>query len=695
MHANLEITGTALARTASCALLGAAVSVVAFGAGWITRYTFREGLAPAILAFVRRLQDVSGVSVFGLPQGPNPQGVGGAGPPGPAATPDPEGGPASATGGGPAAVRQHRDEPSLARQLLAFIQGAESLPPADRKALAGRLVAERVVGLEVVFRIVLPGISRASVRDEVRRELTTQVLSLPAVVKGTRVEPEDVERIVFGWEITDVEAAFKGGGVRALAGLARGRPAHFFARLADEERAYAACVGRLSALDEASSAGTPGPRGSAHRPAPRLGAQGTGGRDESGPAPACPAGGTVTELGGAWACSVHGTRRSQYARGAQYTRYMGPVDRARQALSAGGAMEAIRCLHGLVRLCPQHAVAAFELGRALNAHGDFAAAHLHWQAWAGRMDKNAWACFMAAVASHAVGDVAAARRWVEAALGADPTAPPPTTFDRREFHVVRDKARQLGEMVARGVRHGDFSFGRDFEYPAGRCHVNMGLIRDAVLAYVRGYPQTHPLVARVKERKSDLYGRMKSTRDAKVLEGLKAQMVALRGKEQEIATGRGGPVMLRGLAQLLAQRSFGGCPAGGRYGLIKAQWLECTAHPGIFSDAVLLGDVRPASAEQEAMLSKALLNGVLNGEPRRKACFVLQKELVNTRPAVGPGAGVPLGATPPAGGRAMVCPEGGTFGTRLSPRGPPVVECSRHGSYQEYFSSGPQLARSP
>ena len=660
-------------------LLAVVCASVFFGAGWFLRYSMKAGVGGATQLFASRLFDA--LSLRPPPPKPSPTPSAGPSPtttatvaPSASATPPPRPRPKPPV------------ETSLKNEVLALIPTLQELQKSDQAALRATVTkwparpgAAEVIALgEQVDRLVY-------VKDPVRRGILYRLFALGTVMTEFKMDPnrqDEMERIAKGWDMPDVRKAFDRGGAAEVKKLAAGRPASFFIDLRREWPEFQVCRENLTALKEGKA--RPAPAGGAGPPDPKL-----------PPMVECPSGKGVYEQRGkgVWACTLHQTLDQPFPEAARLQWYIEPVEEALKTshLGAPGVEGALASLTEVLRLHPNHVW-------AVDAENEILAEAKAWQALKIHLDRylpakdplNARWAYLMAKACHEQLDFDGAKKFAGRAQNSIYTAPPPNVARLQDFFLLKDRALEIYNAANDKSRPEEIQWRRDEDQPSQLCVRNLTDVRTAIGQFVKGYPGTHPDLAKLRDKKRLAAELLAKTPPGPKLDTIKAKAKLIDDRIAQVTADTGGKMLWKGLVKFLAGYQVNPCPAGGRYTFERHQFLDCAKHPNILGERLDWEGHPPPTPEEEVQLSRGLLKGALAGDPKRRACFDVQKAYVASRGAQGVQPGEITTSTKLPDGQPLTCPAGkieavATGATTAR------VRCSYHGSYEEYFEGFGEL----
>jgi len=710
VESQLRFSSEPVVRVLVFSLVGVALSTVSFGSGWFLRYAVREGIP----ATVERLHERLESSIEALRKYPffdrvftallknDPENLGFelfhfTGPerarPRPTRSTKPLPSPApTASAAAPSVRPSVRPKPS-ARSLVSsvrvevsdYIAHAAELSPQDKQPLLqlvskwGNVNPEDILILsEKVDKLVY-------VKDVHKRPFLVGLFQLPGVLALLKLEGSDaadkVERIVMGWDVSDLRKAFNKNQLAGLHALSSGRPDGYFLGLAKEYGPFKGCLDNLKELAEGKARvtvqGATTQGSSPGRPGVAVVQCASGGRYEQRPEKV-------------WRCSVHGSLLAPFGRAVYLMLYHDPIERALKLDQSGQSEQALTALAQVLRLYPNQILAVNAVSEVYFHRKDWFTLREYLTPWIARYRGNARWLFMLAVASHAVGDVEKAKQFATAAQKASYSAPPPNFSTLKEFYLVKDRVKDVLDAASKGIRWGDYEFRNIEEYPSSQCARFLGDIRDEIVTFAARYPKNHPDLAIVKAKQAKLAQIVKNLKPgpgmAQTMAKVKAKEKELEERVNDILGDTDGRRMWKAMARSLSVAKLNSCPSQGRYTIDKAEWLECGEHPGIFPERVTVKTRTRPTREEEALLSRAILTGVLSTDLKRKACFGMQRDFINSRGTAGVQPGEITSSTTLPTGVLLRCPLGGQIKAEARTPGSTRVWCSYHGSFEEYFS---------
>lgn len=671
-----------LARVIGHPLMGMALAVFFFGGGWFMRYSVKHGIGGAAVLFQARLFDA--VSLKEKPK-PTPSPSASAAPvttsttaPAPAASPSPR--------PRPRPVTRPPEQVTVRNELLDLIDVTAELQKSDKQALRQLVMgwknpgtAEIVTFFEALDRL-------GYVKQAVRREIISRVFTLSTVqplFKLTRTE--EPMRIARGWDVPDIRKAHDTGGASAVKALASGRPAQFFIELAKEWPAYQVCRENLTLLKEGKAV-PQGAEGATPSPAPEPPSPSPDGATPEPPsAVECPARGTYGSRGkGVWHCSVHQTLDQPFAQAARLQWYIEPTEEAIKSAKSADPALAVGLLEEVLNVHPNQVLAANGIADILAQFKNWPRLKLHLERYIGKDPINARWGFLMSQACHGQLDYEGAKKWAVRTQGAAASAPPPNITRILDFYLYKDRALEIYTAAQGLVRPEEYPFKKDDAQASSECLRNLTEVRSAIARFVDGYPGSHPDLPVLRAKQSKAQELLKSVPPGPKLEAIRAKAKAIDDRIALLMSDAEGKLMWRSLAKFLAGYQVNHCPAGGRYTLERHQWLDCSKHPEILGERLEWGKRAAPTPDEELQLSRAILNGALAGDPKRRACFQMQKEYVAGRGADGVQPGEITTSTKLPGGQPFVCESGSMQAVAVSAT-QAIVRCDFHGSYEEYF----------
>jgi hypothetical protein len=673
-----------LHRVVGHPLLGMALAGLFFGAGWFVRYSIRHGMGGATHLFQQRLIDAFSFR----PRPPKPD-------PSPSASPSPlTTAPSAASPSAPPAARPRRppppsEKPTIRAQVLDLLRGSPELQKTDKHRLVQMVQgwknpgpAEILTLLEAVDKLLYK-------KDAARRGIIWNVLALTTVAELLKLDKTiDAERIAKGWDVPDIRKAFDTEGPPALKKLAAGRPAQFFIDLKKKWGPFQVCRDNLTQLKEAKA--RPESGASPATTPPR-----TGGATEP-PAVECPDGGTYEQRAtGSWTCTIHQSLDQPFPEAARLAWYIEPVEEALKTARMGQAQNGVDALAEVLRIHPGHVW-------AVDATNEILAEAKAWPTLKGHLERHLaakdplnvrWAYLMAK-ACHETLDFDGAKKFAGRTQNAVPNVPPPNLGRLLDFYLHKDRALEIYRAANDHNRPEEYPFRNDDDQPSSLCLRNLTEVRVAIGQFVRGYPGSHPDLAKLREKQKKAGELLQTTPPGPKLDVIRGKARMIDDRIALVMADTDGKMLWRSLVKFLAGYQINSCPDGGRYTLERHQWLDCAKHPGILGERLDWANRAAPTPDEEVQLSRAILRGALAADPKRRACFELQKSYVASRVGDGVQPGEITTSTRLPTGEPLSCPSGKIEAIAKSAT-TARVRCSYHGSYEEYFEGFGEMKETP
>ena len=288
MHARIELTLEPFVRVVLVSILAGTLSCLSFTFGWIGGQAYRITLPKAIQELEERLgnsleslkklpvigkiienltkgeQDWMGFKLFSYELAPKPKdplksledlaklrSLKPVSPPSASVAPSVE----------PVIV----PPVSLTDRLKVFLVAAlergeygrrpEKLLKTDITKLKEDIQRYKEIGPGDVFEILAKVWSLPYVADGLRRDVNLKAFATTEIREMYGLTELQALRLVMGWDIADMQKAFKEAGIKGIADLALGRPAEFFFKLDAESKGVRGCRLHLSKVEAAGAAG--------------------------------------------------------------------------------------------------------------------------------------------------------------------------------------------------------------------------------------------------------------------------------------------------------------------------------------------------------------------------------------------------------------------------------------------------------